>query len=300
MYFFNVGENIEQYFICAWPILHQTVAMFGQMKNWILFIWHEYNNFQSSNYWFEFNHVWNQNSWWPLCETKDKFICSMQYVMILMKSELQNRKNVFLNFNWILYTVFVLYRIICSSVWRIDAIPYVAVVYIAFPFKNFPVWMLQEYISIASYKQIRIRCVCVSPVHPSVSPVSPTGTRNSANVLCSEKQTLGFISKSIYLLNVARVRHAVLLNFFQSLFSRAEKKTKRRKTKLFLSFKFKQWKWVAINVRERDTYILIVESVSTNIYIYWHSNLKSFVFCFVFIFICSFLFVSALNINKYW
>lgn len=176
---------------------------------------------------------------------------------------------------------------------RIGAIPYVAVVYIAFPFKNFPVWMLQEYISIASYKQIRIRCVCVSPVHPSVSP---TGTRNSANILCSEKQTLGFISSSIYLLNVARVRHAVLLNFFQSLFSRAEKKTKRRKTKLFLSFKFKQWKWVAINVKERDTYILIVESVSTNIYIYWHSNLKSFIFLFRFHF---YLFISFRLGSKY-
>lgn len=80
-----------KYFNCTWPILHQIVAILGQLKNNNVFIYMLCNIIfnQSSVNWFEWNHVWNHNSWRPKRAKRNKRQIQFltQYVVILMKSK---------------------------------------------------------------------------------------------------------------------------------------------------------------------------------------------------------------------
>lgn len=88
--------------------------------------------------------------------------------------------------------------------------------------------MLQEYGSYAN-----ARSAYISSIHPIRWP--PTGTQNPATATATKlcvSSALDFFSHSIDLLNVASVRHAVLVNFCQSFFSRAAKKKPKKKRKV--------------------------------------------------------------------
>lgn len=123
--------------------------------------------------------------------------------------------------------LFHLYCIICVSyecgmMSRIDAVPCVAVVCIAFPFEELPsidvtgIWF-------SRFAQTGTHTLAAHIFHPFIhSLAQPTG-------LCATK-TLNFFSGSIDLLNVASARHAVLVKFCQSLFfTRCKNKIKENR-----------------------------------------------------------------------